>query len=63
MSGQMFGAESPRRAQMCTASDLLGGPDCLRIAQWTWWPDGKDGHAVFLCNFHAEPFDILPSRL
>lgn len=43
--------------QLCTASDLTGEPECRRVARWEWPQD--DGHPVFLCNFHAEPFPDL----
>jgi len=44
--------------QMCTVDDLTGEEPCLRVAQWEWSPDGE--HPVFLCNFHAEPFQAAP---
>lgn len=41
--------------QMCTVDDLIGGEACLRVAQVVWQPE-EDGHPVYLCRFHAEPF-------
>lgn len=45
--------------QLCTVGDLIPGEDCRRVAQWEWHPK-TDDHPVFLCNFHAEPFEPLP---
>ncbi len=43
--------------QLCTVDDLIGGEPCLRLAQWEWRPEGQ--HPLYLCNFHAEPFEPL----
>jgi hypothetical protein len=43
--------------RLCTIDDITGEAPCRRLAQWVWELD--DGHPVFLCNFHAEPFEPL----
>jgi hypothetical protein len=45
--------------QMCTVTDITGGPECPRVARWEWRPDSVSP-PVFLCNFHAEP--LLPLK-
>jgi hypothetical protein len=45
--------------QMCTVDDIIGGEPCLRLAQVEWRPVVYE-HPVFLCNFHAEPFEPIP---
>jgi hypothetical protein len=41
--------------KMCMVDDIIGGKPCLRVARRVWHPE-VDGHPVYLCNFHAEPF-------
>jgi hypothetical protein len=47
--------------QMCAVDHITGGAPCLRVAQVVWYPEAHD--PLFLCNFHAEPFEPITREM